>query len=69
MTTNDRVERGMSLDVVRDGVPEFATRISWKRGVQEADRIDGEMEGHVQLGNMEGCGHLLTVGAPLEPTR
>ena len=53
MTSSDKVERGMSLDVVRDGVLVICHKDLVARGVQEADRIDGEMEGRVQLGNME----------------
>ena len=53
LTSNDKVERGMSLNVVRDGVLVICHRDLVARGVQEADRIDGEIEGHVQLGSME----------------
>ena len=53
MTSNAKVERGMSLNVVRDGVLVIFHKDFVARGVQEADRIDGEIEARVQLGSME----------------
>ena len=62
MTSNDKVERGISLDVVRDGVLVIFHKDLVARGV------DGEMEGRVQLGNMEDWVHMMTVRAPVEQT-
>ena len=45
-----QVERGMPLNVVRDGVLVIFHKDLVDRGEQEADRIGGR----VQLGNMKG---------------